>query len=64
MAFWGICFQIIILKSIEIFVNIKFQITYQIITVLITFLRSDVISIICNVRIEVNKKQITNINIK
>ena len=33
MAFWGICFQIIILKPIENFFYSKFQITYRIISV-------------------------------
>ena len=59
MTFRGIGSQIIILKPTENFIYSKFQITYQIIKMFITYVRSGVVSIICNVGSDVNKKQIT-----
>ena len=44
------------LKPTENFIYSKFQITYQIITVLNTFVGSDVASIICSIGSDVKKK--------
>ena len=45
------------LKPTENFIYSKFQITYQIITVLNTFVGSDVASIICSIGSDVKKKK-------
>ena len=61
MTFSSISFEIIILEPIKYFINCQFQIFFSFIVVWSTFVRSGIIRGVCNIRTNINKKQITYI---